>query len=524
MIAGARVLDAGRRAPGTRAAEALAGEPVEVSLERPSDASHGDYATTVALQLAKRLSRNPREVAAELAASLEGVASLAAKPEIAGPGFINLRLSDGWFGNALTEIIDAAETYGGSSAETVERVQVELVSANPTGPLTVGSARNGAYGDAVARLLAFAGHTVEREYYYNDAGTQMERFRASVEARRRGEEPPEDGYHGDYIAELAQTDGDPVPAMLERIEATLERFRISIDSWERQSVLEREIPAMLEELDTYEAEGAVWIRSSALGDEKDRVLVRSEERGGLPTYEAADAVYMRRKFGRGFDRLVYVLGADHHGYVRWLKALATACGREPDAVEVLVYQLVHLTEKGEAKRVSKRRGDVVLLEELIDEVGVDAARWYLVMRGHDQTIDIDVELAAEKTNKNPVYYVQYVHARTCGIFREAEGAPVDPTPYDGLAAEERELIKRLLEFPEVVAEATERRGPHAIPVYAVRLADDFHRFYHHNKVLQKHFEAVSAEQQAFRLALCRATQSVIARCLDLVGVDAPSSM
>ena len=510
--------------PIASAASSLAGEPIEVVFERPSDPTHGDYATTIALQLAKKLGRPPRDVAGELATAVTGVDALASEPEIAGPGFINVRLSDGWYGGALAAVLAAGSDYGAASAQSPAHVQVELVSANPTGPLTVGSARNGAYGDAVARLLQFAGHTVEREYYYNDAGSQMDRFRASVEARRRGEELPEDGYHGDYIAELAKQDGDPVPAMLERIESTLERFRITIDSWERQSALEREIPAVLEEFDTYEADGAVWIRSTAFGDEKDRVLVRSAERGGLPTYEAADAVYMRKKFARGFDRLIYVLGADHSGYVPWLTALASACGRESADVEVLIYQLVHLIEKGEAKRVSKRRGDVVLLGELIDAVGTDAARWYLVMRGHDQTIDIDVELAAERTNKNPVYYVQYVHARTCGIFREAGGATVDSAPYAGMGDEERDLVKRLLDFPDVVTEATDRRGPHAIPVYAVRLADDFHRFYHHHKVLRKHFETVTAEQQAFRLALCRATQTVIARCLDLVGVDAPETM
>ena len=508
----------------TETASQLAGERVEVTLERPGDSTHGDYATSVALRLAKKLSRPPRDVAAELASALASTSALADEPEIAGPGFINLRMSDAWYGKALAEVLDAGASYGSGMPEKPHRVQVELVSANPTGPLTVGSARNGAYGDSVARLLEFAGHDVEREYYYNDAGSQMDRFRASVEARRRGEDPPEDGYHGAYIADLAELEGDPIPAMLERIEATLERFRISIDSWERQSALELEIPSVIEQLDTYEADGATWIRSTAFGDEKDRVLVRSEERGGLPTYEAADAVYMRKKFERGFDRLVYVLGADHHGYVPWLKALACACGRNADDVEVLIYQLVHLIEKGEAKRVSKRRGDIVLLEELIDAVGTDAARWYLVMRGHDQTIDIDVELAAEKSNKNPVFYVQYVHARTCGIFNEAVGAPVEPAPYDGLGDAERDLIKRLLEFPLVVVEATERRGPHAIPVYAVRLADDFHRFYHHHKVLQKHFESVTTEQQAFRLALCRATQSTVARCLDLVGVGAPERM
>ncbi len=505
-------------------ASALAGETIDVKLERPSDPDHGDYASTVALQLAKKLSRPPREVAGELATSIAGADALATEPEVAGPGFLNLRVSDAWYRDALAELLDAAGTYGGGSAATRERVQVELVSANPTGPLTVGSGRNGAYGDSVARLLEFAGNDVEREYYYNDAGTQMERFRASVDARRRGEEPPEDGYHGDYIAELATIDGDPIPAMLERIEQTLDRFRIGIDTWARQSELEIEIPAVIDELDTYEADGAVWIRSTEFGDEKDRVLIRSQDRGGLPTYEAADAVYMRKKFERGFDRLIYVLGADHHGYVPWLKALAAACGRESDAAEVLIYQLVHLVEAGEAKRVSKRRGDVVLLDELVDAVGIDAARWYLVTRGHDQAIEIDVELAAEKSNKNPVYYVQYVHARTSGIFREAEGAPVAPEPYAGIGDAERDLIKRLVEFPDIVAEATERRGPHAVPVYAVRVADDFHRFYHHHKVLQTHFDTVTPEQQRFRLALCRATQLVTARCLDLVGVASPARM
>ena len=505
-------------------ASELAGESLEVVLERPSDPTHGDYATTVALQLAKKLGRSPRDVASDLASSLREVDGLASEPEIAGPGFINLRMNDAWYGNALEEVLSAGKNYGGGSATDSEYVQVELVSANPTGPLTVGSARNGAYGDAVARLLVFAGHNVEREYYYNDAGTQMERFRASVEARKRGDEIPEDGYHGDYVGEIANLDCDPVEVMLDRIGKTLKRFRIVIDSWERQSVLERDLPTVLEELETYESDGALWIRSTGFGDEKDRVLVRSQERGGLPTYEAADAVYMRKKFKRGFDRLIYILGADHHGYVPWIKALSAAYGRREGDAEVLIYQLVHLVERGEAKRVSKRRGDVVLLEELIDEIGVDAARWYLVMRGHDQTIEIDVELAAEKTNKNPVYYVQYVHARTCGIFREAQGLSVETTSYSGLGKEEKELVKRLLEFPVVVSEATKKRGPHAIPIYAVRLADDFHRFYHHHKVLQKHFETVTLEQQSFRLAICQATQNVIACCLDLVGVEAPERM
>ena len=297
---------------------------------------------------------------------------------------------------------------------------MEMVSANPTGPIVVSAARNGAYGDSVARLLEFAGHEVEREYYYNDAGAQMERFRASVEARRRGEEPPEDGYHGAYITDLAALRGDPVPLMLTQIEHTLERFRIHYDSWALQSELEQRLPEFLPRLDTYEKDGAVWARSSAHGDDDDRVLIRSET--GTPTYRAADVVYLADKLDRGHDRAIYVLGADHHGTRNWYAAVARMLGYDPERVEVLLYQLVHLSRGGEAAKMSKRRGDVVMLDEFLDEVGVDAARWYLVSRGPDQTIEIDVDLAAEKTAKNPVFYVQYAHARIAGILRNAEGA------------------------------------------------------------------------------------------------------
>jgi len=487
-----------------------------VELERPSNPEHGDYATNVALRLARGERRPPLEIAADIresAAALPGVADAAVAP----PGFVNVRVKDEWLATALGEITAAGIDYGSGSAAVSERIQVELVSANPTGPLTVGSGRNGAYGDSVARFLAFAGHDVVREYYYNDAGRQMELFRASVEAHRAGTEVPEDGYHGAYVAEIAAIEGDPVPRMLERIETTLERFRVHIDSWSLQSELERELPALLDELDTYEADGAVWLRATAHGAPKDYVLIRSAERGGQPTYEAADIAYMRRKLEAGFDRVVYVLGADHHGYQTYLKTLASALGYDPERIEVLLYQLVHLTEKGEARKVSKRRGDVVLLDELMDEVGVDAARWYLVSRGHEQTIEIDVDLAAERSEKNPVYYIQYAHARIGGILRNAGSAEASAALAGALAPEERDLVKRLLELPAVVAEATERRAPHAIPTYAIRVADDFHRFYHHHRVLE-------SESQAFRLALCRATQAVIARSLDLIGVEAPERM
>ncbi len=491
--------------------EQAAGAPV--ALERPGNPAHGDYATNVALRIAPERGRSPRELAEELAAEAAALPGVE-RAEVAGPGFLNLFLEPAWFGEALAEALEAGEGYGSGGADPALRIQVEMVSANPTGPVTVATARNAAYGDSVARLLAFAGNGVEREYYYNDTGAQMDRFRASVEARRRGEEPPEDGYVGAYVDALAAEPGDPVPRMLESIEATLERFRIHFDTWERQSVVEREIPEVLGEIETYESDGAVWAPTSKYGDDKDRVVTRSD---GSYTYYAADLAYARNKLARGFDRALYVLGADHHGYIGRLKAAAALLGEDPERIEVLIYQLVHLTRGGEATKMSKRRGDVVFLDELIDEIGVDAARWYLVNRGPDQAIEIDVDLAAEKSQKNPVYYVQYAYARVAGILRNAEGAGADAAPPAELAAEERELVKRLVEFPALAAEAAERRSPQAIPNYAIRLADDFHRFYHDHKVL-------GGETQAFRLGLCEATRAVTKRCLDLVGVEAPDRM
>ena len=480
----------------------------EVELERPHDPTHGDYATNVALRTAKAAGRPPRELAQDLATQIADLDEVVAG-DVAGPGFLILWLDDGFFAAALGEMDDR---YGAGADG--ERVQVEMVSANPTGPITVASARNGAYGDSVARLLAFAGDTIEREYYYNDSGAQMERFRASVDAVRRGEEPPEDGYRGAYVAELV-AEQDPVPAMLERIEATLERFRIHFDSWAKQSVLEQRLSEYLPRLDTYEQDGALWAASSKYGDEEDRVLLRSGER--TPTYRAADVVYLADKLDRGFDKAIYVLGADHHGTRNWYAAVARMLGYDPERVEVLLYQLVHLTKGGEQTKMSKRRGDVVFLDDFMDEVGVDAARWYLVNRGPDQTIDIDLDLAAEKSQKNPVYYVQYAHARIAAILRNAGDAEVGGLPPHTLAAEEKELIKRLAEFPPTVRESGLRRGPQLIPAYAIRLADDFHRFYHECRVL-------GDDAQAFRLGLCRATQTVIARCLDLVGVEVPERM
>jgi len=486
---------------------------VEVELERPNDPAHGDFATNVAMRSAKAIGRPPREFAQELAdkiVELDEVDSV----EVAGPGFINLRVGDRFFLEALAEV---DEGYGGGFAEKLERVQVEMVSANPTGPIVVSAARNGAYGDSVARLLEFAGHDVTREYYYNDAGRQIDLFRASVEALRRGEDVPEDGYKGDYVIGLAQLEGDPVPRMLASIEQSTERFRIHFDSWALQSELEQRLPEFLPRLDTYEKDGALWARSSAYGDDSDWVIIRSAEKGGTPTYRAADIVYLVDKLERGFDRAMYVLGADHHATAKWYKAIARMLGYDESRVEVLLYQFVHLTRGGESSKASKRSGNVFLLDEFIEEVGVDAARWYLVNRGPDQTIEIDLDLAAEKSPKNPVYYVQYAHARIASILRSAGDAEVGGGPPGPQSSEEKELIKRLTDFPTTVREAVERRGPQLLPNYAIRLADDFHRFYHERRVLGE-------PEQAFRLGLIRKTQSVIARSLDLIGVEAPDSM
>ena len=494
-----------------RELEEIAGAPV--LLERPGNPEFGDYATSVALKAAPAQRKVPRELAEEVA----GRAALVAGVEsasVAGPGFVNLVMSPAWYGEVLAEILRDGDRYGAGAPAPKQRVQVEFVSANPTGPLTVASARNAAYGDSVARLLAFAGHDVEREFYVNDVGEQIDVFRAAVEARVRGEEPPPGAYTGEYMADLAASGGDPVERMLEAIKATLERFRIQIDTWVRQGEVDGGLAEALAALPTYEQDGATWLRTTEWGDDKDRVLVRSD---GRPTYFAADATYMRHKYGRGFDRLIYVLGADHHGYVGRLKALAGALGHDPESLEVLIYQLVQLVEGGEARKVSKRRGDVVFLDELIDAIGVDAARWYLVERSHDQPHDIDIDLAREKSEKNPVYYVQYAHARIAGILRNAATAPVSATAPAVVAVEERELIKRLADFPGVAAEATHRRGPHALPTYSIRVADDFHRFYHQHRVLE-------SEAEAFRLALCQATRAVIARALNLVGVEAPERM
>jgi arginyl-tRNA synthetase len=512
-----------------RAVAVVGGDGARVRLDRPSDPGHGDYATAVALQLAKPLRAAPRDIADRIAAAVDS--DQIAAIDVAGPGFLNLRVSPVWQRHAVERVLAEGARYGSGAAADPQRIQVEYVSGNPTGPVTVATARNAAYGDSLARLFEFAGHEVAREYYFNDAGRQVDLFGESLRARARGEEPPEDGYRGAYVGEVAaQLPLDPdapveewaragTDAMIARIRATLARFRCSFDTW----FLERslyESGAVARAFECVRAggwvgehDGAVWLRSSALGDDKDRVLVRSD---GTYTYVAGDLAYIADKLERGFQTAVYVLGADHHGYVGRLKAAAQALGYDPDRVDVQIYQLVRLKDG----KMSKRAGRIVTLDDLIDAIGVDAARFALVQRGHDQPIDLDLELLTARNAENPVYYCQYAHARIRSILRRADGAgEVAPDPAWQPLPPEAELIKALAEFPDLVAGAADRRAPHRIAGYAQDTAKAFHQFYKQCKVI-----GAEPPLERSRLALCAATAQVMATALDLVGVEAPESM
>ncbi|MDP9401342.1 MAG: arginine--tRNA ligase [Actinomycetota bacterium] len=515
------------------------------TLERPRQAGFGDYATNAAMVLAPVVKAPPRQVAERVGEQLEReLAGALDHVEVAGPGFLNLFLSDGWHLDCLAHLADAGEGYGGGGAPVSQRVNVEYVSANPTGPLHVGGARNAAYGDALARVLAFHGHAVTREYYVNDAGSQARNLGESVQARARGEEPPEDGYLGDYVRELAaaipdaatlDVDGvthQAIALMLERVQASLARFRAPVDVWFSERSLHEGDPSPVqhafERLDelgqTYRSDGALWLRTTVHGDDKDRVLVRSS---GELTYFASDIAYLLNKRERGFERLAYVLGADHHGYVGRMAAAYEALGGDPAReLELLIMQLVQLVAGGERMSMSKRRGEFVTLDDLMDDIGVDAARWFLLQRSHDTTVDLDLDLAKEESSENPVYYVQYAHARIASIRARAGDGAVPAAP-GALAARrvpldpaERALIKKLLAFPEEVAEAAERRTPHRVAGYALELAQSFTAFYRDCQVLGAEGEGV----EDVRLALCAVTQRTIARALDLLGVTAPASM
>ncbi len=514
------------------------------TLERPKKAGFGDYATNAAMLLAPLAKAPPRDVAARLADELGARLGPALDHvDVAGPGFLNLFLSDSWCVEALDYVLTAGSEYGGGGADPAERINIEFVSANPTGPMTAASGRHGAFGDALARLLQFSGHDVGREYYFNDAGTQIEKLGASILARARDEDVPEGGYEGDYVRELArqlpraaelhatELSRLGVELMFERIKGVLATYRVEFDVFFSEAQLHAGDPSQvalaLERLDAaghlYRADGAVWLRTTTFGDDKDRVLVRSS---GQRTYFAADVAYLADKLGRGFDRLILPLGADHHGYLPRMRAALAALGEDPERLEMPILQFVHIIERGERASMSKRRGDFVTLEELIETIGVDATRFFMLQRSHDTTFDLDLDLARAQSSDNPVYYVQYAHARIASILARAGeervalaldqaasfGGPLDPA--------ERTLIKKLLAFGEEVEEATAKRAPHRIAAYVLELAQTFTAFYRDCQVLDAEGEGV----ESFRLALGLAAQRTIARSLGLLGVQAPESM
>ncbi len=519
------------------------------SLERPPKPDLGDYSTNAAMLLAPARGEAPRDVAELLRDELDGrLGSTAERIEVAGPGFINLFLADRWYREGVGAVLAAGDGFGGDVVAASERIQVEFVSANPTGPLTAAGGRHAAYGDSVARILGFAGHEVQREYYVNDKGGQVHRFAESIAARITGAEPPEDGYEGNYVEELARqleaAGADPgdldalevlgAERMREAARATLERFRVSFDNWysERSLYETGKVEAALDDLrrrgHIYDSEGAVWLRTTEFGDDKDRVLIRSD---GEPTYFASDVAYHRDKLERGFERLLNVLGADHHGYVARVKAALQALGADPDRFEALLMQLVHVVEGGERAQMSKRRGEFVSLDELIDDIGTDAARFLMLQRSHDRTVDLDLELARRQSQDNPVYYVQYAHARIASILRKAgEGAPeqavadLDATLDAPVEPSERALVKRLLELPGEVGAAADARAPHRLCAYATATAADFHAFYRDCKVVGAESEGAALGTEAGRVALCVAAKRVIARTLELLGVSAPERM
>jgi arginyl-tRNA synthetase len=530
----------------------ISGELPTPELLAPKQRDHGDFATNVALGLAKRTGMPPRDVAQAIVDALPA-ASFLEKAEVAGPGFLNLFTTDEWLHDALREVVADGPEYGRTPSHG-RRAQVEFVSANPTGPLTLGHARNAAIGDALARLLEATGWTVEREYYFNDAGGQMDRFGASVEARflqlvGRDAQVPDDGYHGAYVEELArdilEREGpgladlpgeerslrmraEGVSRVLRWIEATLERFGVRFDVYFRESELaaKGEIDAAVERLREagaiYEDEGATWFRSTRFGDDKDRVVIRSD---GRHTYFGADCAYIVDKFSRGFDHVVYVLGADHHGDVARLKGAAEALGYDPDALEIVIYQWVSFLRDGEPVPMGKRSGNFITLDQLVDEVGVDAARFHLLLFSNDATINFDIEAVKRRSMDNPVFYVQYGHARIASILAKAarDGVTLRPIVEADLTLltsdAETGLLRGLAELPGVIDYAAELRAPHRVAHAAQDLAARFHRFYTESRVVSDDAELTQA-----RLWLAAGTKQVLANLLGLLGVSAPESM
>ena len=515
------------------------------TLESPRKAGFGDYATNAAMLLAPKAGVPPREVAGRLAEDLEQrLGTALERVEVAGPGFLNLFMSDAWCVSALAHVLSAGDTFGGGGATPAERINVEFVSANPTGPMTAAGARHASYGDSLARLLEFRGNSVTREYYINDVGGQVQRLGASIQARARGEEVPEGGYEGDYVRDIADripgaaTDDVAIIAergvqlLLEMIRASMHAIGVDFDVWFSEASLHAgETPAVQHAFaqlqargESYRSEGALWLRTTAHGEQKDDVLERST---GEPSYFASDIAYHLDKRERGFDRMIDVWGADHHGHVARMLAAFAALGGADGQLELIIMQFVNVVERGERASMSKRRGDFVTLDELVEQIGVDAVRFFMLQRSHDTTVDLDLDLAREQSSDNPVFYVQYAHARIASILAKAGGATRVPAAIEEAAAyrgalepAERTLVKKLLAFPDEVAEATARRAPHRMAAYVLELAQTFTAFYRDCQVVGAEGEGV----ESLRLALSAATKRTIARALDLLGVSAPEKM
>jgi arginyl-tRNA synthetase len=526
--------------------------PDSVVIERPKNRDHGDYATNAALQLAKPAGRPPREVAEIIATRLRTAADIDAV-DIAGPGFLNIRLSDSAQGELARTIVRAGVEYGRSVAPSAERINLEFVSANPTGPVTLASTRWAAVGDAMTRVLRATGQEVGTEYYFNDAGSQVDHFGQSVLAAAKGEPTPDDGYAGGYVQEVAsqvvaQNPGlltmdedkalavatrDGIAKMLAEIKVTLGNFGVEFDVWFSERTLHEngELETALERLrgsgHVYEQDGATWLRTTDVGDYRDRVLVRSN---GRPAYELADCAYYLDKRERGFDRCLYILGADHHDYVAFMRAVAACFGDDPDqTIEIILGQYVNLYRDGEPVKMSKRAGTFITLDDLVEAVGVDAARYSLVRSSTDSSLDLDLNLIAKQTSDNPVFYVQYAHARVSSLLRNAaslgieRGAEDDVDPSLLTQPQEGELLGSLGEFPRVVASAAELREPHRIARYLEELAGTYHRFYDACRVLPMGDEPATELTRA-RLWLVEATRIVLSNGLGLLGVSAPERM
>jgi arginyl-tRNA synthetase len=520
---------------------------VAIEIERPARPEHGDFSSNVALELSRHFDLPPRELAARIAEWISP-SDLIAKVEVAGPGFINFYLSHRWLYDTLVDIAKRREQYGRSDIGAGSRVQVEFVSANPTGPLHVGHGRNAAYGDALASVLETAGYSVNREYYLNDTGVQIEIFARSLDARYRqalghvAKLPPE-GYAGEYLIELgkrlAAEHGTGfldqldrirewgLHQMVESIKSTLERFGVKFDRWFSERSLHewgkvKEAVEKLRQLGyIYEGEGAVWFRSANLGTSGDRVLIRSD---GSPTYLAADIAYLVNKSERGFDKLIYVWSSDHHGQVDDLLAAAKALGAQ-DKVDVLLYQMVNLYRSGQPVRMSTRAGEMVTLDELIDEVGVDGARFTFLLRSFNSVIDFDLDLVKAESQENPVYYVQYAYARICSILRYGEEHQVTLWPIEEVRLteliheSEHELIRKLAEYPETIMVAANLRAPYRLTAYAQNVAALFHAFYRDCRVITHDMPLTQA-----RLWLAEATRQVLANTLGVLGVNALERM